>query len=131
MKQVNNIYTEAMRYIHNAEEILATKAKKNGMFYQDEKYCKMACGTAYSAVLLALKEYIKQKNFIIEKKPYQRIKIDNIKAALSEMKDYEMQNYLKSAYLILHIYGYYDGITEINTIHGGINVAKKIIEKIK
>ncbi len=26
MPQKNNIYTEAMRYIHNAEEILQTKA---------------------------------------------------------------------------------------------------------
>ena len=78
MKHVNNIYNEALRYIHNAEEILANKANKNGMFYQDEKYCKMACGTAYNGVLMAIKEYIKKKNMIIETKPYQRIKIDNI-----------------------------------------------------
>ena len=120
-----------MRYIHNAEEILQTKAKRNGMYYQDEKYCKMACGTAYSGVLIAIKEYIKQKNITIERKPYQRIKIDNIKERLSELKDYEMQNHLKHAYIILHLSGYYDGTTAINVIQSGIEIARKIIEKIK
>ena len=47
------------------------------------------------------------------------------------MKDYEMQNYLKNAYNILHLSGYYEGITEINFIKGGIKVAKAIVNKIK
>ncbi len=130
-KNNRTVYNEAMRYIHNAEEILQTKANKNGMYYQDEKYCKMACGTAYNGVLMAIKEYIKQKNITIERKPYQRIKIDNIKERLSELKDYEMQNHLKNAYNILHLSGYYDGTTSINLINDGILIAKKIIEKIK
>ena len=130
-KNNHNVYNEAMRYIHNAEEILQTKANKNGMYYQDEKYCKMSCGTAYKGVLMAIKEYIKQKNITIERKPYQRIKIDNIKERLSELKDYEMQNHLKNAYNILHLSGYYDWTTSINLINDGIQIAKKIIEKIK
>ena len=46
------------------------------------------------------------------------------------MKDYEMQNYLKNAYNILHLNGYYDGTTDIIVIDRGIIVAKKIIEKM-
>ena len=46
-------YSEAIRFMDNAKECL-TKAKKDGGYYQDRKYVKMACGTAYSGVLVAL-----------------------------------------------------------------------------
>ncbi|MDI9338866.1 MAG: DUF5618 family protein [Alphaproteobacteria bacterium] len=127
----NPVYKESMRYIKNAEEVLATKADKNSMYYRDKKYTKMACDTAYNGVLLALKEYLRLRNNPIKKAKYQRINIDAFKQKFSEMKDYEMQNYLKSAYNILHLYGYYDGITDIVVINSGIKFAKVIIEKIK
>ena len=127
----NPIYKESMGYIKNAEEILATKADKNGMFYRDTKYTKMACGTAYNGVLLALEEYLKQKNNPIIKKKYQRLNVNDFKQKFSEMKDFEMQNYLKNAYDILHLYGYYDGNNSIGLLHDGIKVAKAIVNKIK
>jgi len=40
-------YGEAIRYMNNARECL-TKAKKEDGYYQDQKYVRMACGTAYS-----------------------------------------------------------------------------------
>ena len=130
-KAINPIYKESMRYIKNAEEILATKADKNGMYYRDIKYTKMACGTAYNGVLLALEEYLKQKNNPIIKKPHQRLNVNDFKQKFSEMKDFEMQNHLKNAYNILHLSGYYEGINSIGLLHNGIKVAKAIIEKIK
>ena len=132
MPKTNNpIYKESMRYIKNAEEILATKADKNGMYYRDIKYTKMACGTAYNGVLLALEEYLKQKNNPIIKKPHQRLNVNDFKQKFSEMKDFEMQNHLKNAYNILNLSGYYEGINSIGLLHDGIKVAKAIIEKIK
>ena len=130
-KAINPIYKESMRYIKNAEEILATKADKNGMYYRDIKYTKMACGTAYNGVLLALEEYLKQKNNPIIKKPHQRLNVNDFKQKFSEMKDFEMQNHLKNAYNILHLSGHYEGINSIGLLHDGIKVAKAIIEKIK
>jgi len=46
-------YSEAVRYMNNAEETLQ-KAKKDGNHYADKKYVRTACGTAYNGVLLAL-----------------------------------------------------------------------------
>ena len=45
-------YSEAIRYMENAKECLA-KAKKEGNFYHDPKYVKMACATAYCGLLVA------------------------------------------------------------------------------
>ena len=49
-------YSEAVRYIDNAKECLS-KAKKEGGYYNDQKYVRMACGTAYSGLLVALDCY--------------------------------------------------------------------------
>lgn len=54
----NATYDEAMRFMHNAEDILKNKAGTDGVFYKDAKYIKMACGTAYNAVLLAIDAFL-------------------------------------------------------------------------
>ena len=51
---------EAMRYIENARDTLK-KAGKEGRYYLDDKYVKLACGIAYSGVLKALDGYLKLK----------------------------------------------------------------------
>ncbi|MDI9358464.1 MAG: DUF5618 family protein [Phycisphaerales bacterium] len=130
-KQKANPYSEAMRFMHNAEDILKTKAGINGTFYKDEKYVKMACANAYNAVLLAMDGYLKKRNVVIIKKPHSRKNIDDYKRALSEMDEYDMLNYLKHAYNILHLYGYYDGITNIRVIKEGLDSVYHIIEQIK
>ena len=42
-----------------------------------------------------------------------------------------MLNYLNSAYEILHLWGYYDGINNATVVKEGFDTAYKIIEKIK
>ena len=130
MRNSKNSKFEAARYLANAKEILATKAVPNGSFYDDTKYVKMACGTAYNAVLLAMDTYLEQKNETIQKGKYQRKNIKDYKAKLSQMEDREMQNLLNNAYDILHLYGYYDGINNKAVIDEGIHLAEKILEKI-
>jgi hypothetical protein len=61
-------YREAAGYIENATDILKTKGNKEGGYYQDTKYVKMACGTAYSGVLLAVDTYLDIKGAPLEKK---------------------------------------------------------------
>jgi hypothetical protein len=57
----DNPYKEAMRYIENAKNFLNT-AGKEGRYYNDIKYVKIACGTAYSGILLALDYLFDVKN---------------------------------------------------------------------
>ena len=52
---------EAERYHENARKILSEKVGKKDGLYAD---VKMAAGTAYSAALLILDEYLRQKEGI-------------------------------------------------------------------
>ena len=45
--------------------------------------------------------------------------------------DKKMLNYLNSAYEILHLLGYYDGIGNAKVVKSGFDDAYKIIDKIK
>lgn len=45
--EYHDAYKKSMRYIENAKEQLS-KAGKEGKFFEDDKYVKTACGTAYS-----------------------------------------------------------------------------------
>ena len=54
-------YGDAIRYINNAKDCLK-KAQKEGMYYQDQKYVRMACGTAYSGMLVALDGFLQLKD---------------------------------------------------------------------
>jgi len=42
-----------------------------------------------------------------------------------------MLDYLNSAYKILHLYGYYDGLDIVSVVKEGFDEAYKIINKIK
>ena len=121
-------YSDAMRYMDNAKECLQ-KAKKAGRFYHDPKYVRMACGTAYSGVLIALDCFLLLKG--IEKpKGKDRKSIEYYHNHLGRL-DKKMLDYLNSVYKILHLSGYYDGIENANVIKEGFEDAKILIEKIK
>jgi hypothetical protein len=120
-------YSEAMRYMSNAKETLH-KAKKEDHFYQDRKYVRTACGTAYCGVLLALDAYLTLKDVEIPKK--KRLSIEFYTRNISQI-DRKLLNYLNSVYGILHLSGYYDGLTDARAIHAGFDSAYEIINKIK
>ena len=50
-------YSEANRYIDNAERLIK-KAQKHGNYFDDAKYVRMASGTAYLGVLMAVDGYL-------------------------------------------------------------------------
>jgi len=118
-------YSESIRYMDNAKEFLKT-AGKDGKYYQDSKYTKVATGTAYSAILLALDGLFKLKNIPAPKgrksKKYYTDHLDWNKT---------IQNDFESAYTALHLDGYYSGITNVKMIQTGFEIAYEIIEKIK
>jgi glucosamine 6-phosphate synthetase-like amidotransferase/phosphosugar isomerase protein len=53
-------FAEAMRYMDNAKELLK-KSRKDDFYYEDKKYVRISCGTAYHAVLIALDAYLELK----------------------------------------------------------------------
>jgi uncharacterized protein (UPF0332 family) len=119
-------YNEAMRYMDNAEDTLK-KARKEGKFYDDEKYVKTACGTAYNGVLKALDGYLLLKNTPAKKG---RKSIEYYQSNISKW-DKKLNVELKAAYDILHLSGYYDGITRVPVIRDGFDLAYTIISRIQ
>ena len=121
-------YSEAIRYMDNAKEILR-KASKEGNYYRDDKYTKIACGTAYSGVLKALDGYFILKQVPTIKKGSRKSK-QYYENCLSN-QDWKILSAFETAYSILYLSGYYDGITRVKTINDGFEIAYEIIEKIK
>ena len=120
-------YTEAMRYMDNAKEYLKN-AKKDGKYYQDKKYVKTACGVAYSGLLEGLDGFLRLKD--IKPKGKERKTIEYYQENLAKI-DKKLLNTLNSAYQILHLSGYYDGILNVPVLKEGFDEAYKIINKIK
>ena len=121
-------YSEVMRYTDNAKECLK-KAKKEDNYYNDPKYVRMACGTAYSGVLIALDCFFILKG-IHKPRGKERKTIEYYQNNLGKL-DKKMLNTLNVAYKILHLSGYYDGIESVNVVKEGFDTAYTIIEKIK
>lgn len=119
-------YNEAHRYMDNARDVLK-KAGKEGNHYIDDKYVKMACGTAYSAVLKALDGYLILKD---AEKKRGRKSIEFYKEQVSKL-DKKISADLLTVYDVLHLSGYYDGITRVSTILSGFDAAEDIINRIK
>ena len=120
-------YNEAIRYMDNAKECLK-KAKKEGGYYNDTKYVRMACGTAYIGLLLGLDGFLELKGITPKKR--ERKTIEFYQRNITNI-DRKMLNMLINAYHILHLLGYYEGITKVSVVKDGFDEAYKIIEKIK
>ena len=121
-------YCEAIRYMDNAKESLS-KAKKENGYYQDQKYVRIACGTAYSGMLMALDCFLILKG-IHKPTAKERKSIEYYQKNITII-DKKMLNTINSAYQILHLYGYYDGIEKADVVKSGFADAYKIIDKIK
>ncbi len=119
-------YTEAIRYMDNAKGTLI-KANKHDNYYQDDKYVKFACGIAYSGVLIALDGYFLIKDV---KAPRGRKSVEFYQESVSKL-DKKMLNYFSNVYKVLHLAGYYDGVTNVKVIQAGFEEAYNIIKKIK
>ena len=125
-------YTEAYRYLDNAKEILQTKAKKHGKFYEDIKYVRMACNTAYSGLLVALNDFFVQKGIVMPKqksKRKQAVSVDFYKQNLAKMNKTKLKEF-NSAYSHLHLYGGYDGELAVTSSKTGLEFAQSIIDWI-
>ncbi len=129
-KERQNRYREAVRYISNASEILRTKGQKKDRYYQDDKYVRMACATAYNGVLLASDTYLEMKGKSILKKKGARVNVDDYRKRFALLNRKVLDSF-NTAYGLLHIEGYYEGVTSYVAIQEGIHAAIDIINQIK
>jgi hypothetical protein len=125
-------YPEAMRYMANAKDVLQKAGFENGR-YKDSKYVRMACGTAYNGVLIAIETWLKLKDVdfsSIAANKNKRKNIDFYKKNVAK-RDGKLKDLLDDAYQILHLDGYYDGVLNANVIKEGFSAAKNIVSQIK
>lgn len=119
-------YLEAIRYMDNAKETLK-KVGKEDNYYQDLKYVKTACGTAYNGVLIALETWLKMKMGNKFRKPRS---IEAFRDLVAK-QDKKLLNILNGAYETLHLSGYYMGNHDARVISVGFDNAYQIIDYIK
>lgn len=103
------------------------KAGKQDNYYKADKYVKTACGTAYNGVLKALDGYLLLKDV---SKVRGRKSIEYYTANVAKL-DKKLLNELDTVYKVLHLSGYYDGVTYVPIIQSGFDVANAIINRIE
>jgi hypothetical protein len=127
-KTPEEYYREAVRYYNNAKLKLKS-ARIEYDRYQDLKPVREACGTCYLAALLALDGYFLQRGLDKEKLP---TSIDEYQRILNKLlvHDGKIRTAFLNVYEILHIWGYYRGIGDIDIVKKGFEKAKIIIETL-
>jgi hypothetical protein len=121
---------EALRYLHNAREILKNAPIEDDIFV-DVKPVREAMGTAYLAVLEAINEGLLKRG--VAKKDLPR-SVESYRKALQKhmavgngklLREFEM------LYDALHIAGYYRGlIYDAAMVKDALKAARGFIEKI-
>ena len=123
MPELNHPIHEAERYLQNARQILSEKAGKDGAYYSDRKYVKIAGHTAWCGVLLALDAALGIKKGL---KPKQRIDFDDYQKAVNQI-DKKMNRPLLNSYETLHKTLGYDGNLKYKIVQAGLDEAQFII----
>ena len=124
MTKLKNPIEEAERYLENARQILSEKAEKEGNYYNDSKYVKMAGNTAWNGVLVALDAVLDVRKHL---KKGQRPDFKDYQNAVVK-KDSKMNRPLLGAYESLHKSLGYDGNPNYKVVQaamedGGLIVA--------
>jgi len=124
MAQIKHPIREAERYLQNARQILSEKAEKDGDYYNDSKYVRMAGNTAWNGVLIALDAVLKMRE---NAKKGQRLDIKDYQDAIAK-KDIKMPRILYNAYKLIHLSLGYDGITRYKVVQDSLEQAKTLLE---
>jgi hypothetical protein len=124
MAELEHPIREAERYLRNAKQILSEKAEKEGNFYNDSKYVRMAGNTAWSGVLIALDAVFDIRKTL---KRNQRPDFKDYQAAMSK-KDSKMNRILLNTYDSLHKVLGYDGNLNYKIVQGSMEQAKMILD---
>ena len=123
MAEIQHPIREAERYLQNARQILSEKAEKDGDYYNDSKYVKMAGNTAWNGVLVALDAVLQVRANL---KKGQRPDFKDYQKAIAK-KDSKMTRPLLWAYESLHKVMGYDGNPRYKIVQDSLEQAKMIL----
>ncbi|MCL1932649.1 MAG: DUF5618 family protein [Candidatus Azobacteroides sp.] len=124
MAELKNPIHEAERYLQNARQMLSDKAGKDGDYYSDRKYVKIAGHTAWCGVLVALDGVLGIKAGLKRK---QRLEFKDYQEAVSKI-DNKMNRPLLNSYETLHKVLGYDGNLRYKIVQDGLEEAQNIID---
>ncbi|GHT61804.1 hypothetical protein FACS189451_04640 [Bacteroidia bacterium] len=124
MAKVKDPIQEAERYLDNARTILSEKAGKDGKYYTDSKYVKMAGHTAWCGVLVALDAVFGMNE---KKKSGQCLDFKDYQEAMAQ-RDKKMSRTLLGAYESLHKSMGYDGNPVYSIVQTSLREGKSIID---
>ena len=106
----------------NAKEILRDHAIKDGDYYEDSKYIKMAGHTMWTGCLVALDFALN-----IKKQKGRRKDIDDYKKAASQA-DKKLLTYVVTGYDTMHLSMGYDGNKSVKVCQGAFDCMNYIID---
>ena len=124
MAELKHPIREAERYLQNARQLLSEKAGKEGNYYSDKKYVKMAGHTAWCGILEALDGALGVKSGLKRK---QRLEFKDYQEAVSKI-DSKMNRPLLNSYETLHKVLGYDGNLNYTIAQAGLKEAQYIID---
>ncbi|MDR2679863.1 MAG: DUF5618 family protein [Tannerella sp.] len=124
MAELKHPIREAERYLQNAKQILSEKAEKDGDYYNDSKYVRMAGNTAWNGVLVALDAVLGIRAGL---KKGQRPEFKDYQDAIAQ-KDRKMTRPLLGAYESLHKALGYDGNPRYKIVQDSLEQARYIID---
>ncbi|MCL2074187.1 MAG: DUF5618 family protein [Marinilabiliaceae bacterium] len=119
-----NPIKEAERYIDNARQLLSEKGGKEGGYYTDRKYVRMAGHTAWCGVLTALDAALNIKEKL---KKGKRADIKDYQEALGKT-DKKMSRIMMNSYDTLHKILGYDGNLNYKIVQAGLSEAQVVIK---
>jgi hypothetical protein len=124
MAELKHPIREAERYLQNARQLLSEKAEKDGDYYNDSKYVRMAGNTAWNGVLIALDAALGIRSGL---KKNQRPEYKDYQEAIAK-KDSKMARPLLGAYESLHKSLGYDGNPRYRIVQDSLDQAKFMID---
>jgi hypothetical protein len=122
--EATNPIQEAERYVQNARRLLSENAGKDGNYYTDSKYIRMAGHTAWCGVLIALDAVLKINERL---KKGQRPEFKDYQEAIGKI-DKKMPRILHNSYETLHKILGYDGNLRYKIVQDGLEEAQDIID---
>src|SRR6218665_2874713 len=128
------LYRKAMRHMDNAAKMLSEKGKEEDGYYQNIKCVRAACGIAYSGLgywglLLETECYLEMKGQPLVRKKGRRLTITQYEENLAQADSRALAHF-KTAYHLLCLDGYYDGLNSVAALKAGFDSAMEIFKRI-
>ncbi|MBI4232369.1 DUF5618 family protein [Candidatus Peregrinibacteria bacterium] len=123
----DKLKAEAIRYFHNAQGTVRKSKIVRGRFYQDTKYVVEASGTLWIAILKAIRAYLLTHGVAERSLPNSK------EAYSSALKEHSTHNgkllaTFEDLYHIVHLDGYYRGVSVVENLKEGFQRARQLIE---